>query len=261
MAHGEFLWCDLATFDVVNALKFYGPIFDWDLKSEEFADGSIYYYASNKNDVIAGIYEMPREYRESGMDSFWMSYIGVDDVVEAIKTATAHGGNLVLGPATFGHGATIAMLEDPFGAKFTVFSGSHLQPRSMKMVHGAHFWNELYTTDTDQAIDFYTTLFNWKISNPDANGRARVDNLADRLTTAIHQINEDTPIKTPQWTVSFASEEVEEVKSRLLAAAVPMIENAHNAPGRDICVKDPNGAIFFISQIGERRNWFTGSKG
>lgn len=256
MAHGEFLWCDLATFDVANTLKFYGPIFDWDLKSETFSDGSIYYYASNKKEVTAGIYEMPSEYRSSGMDSFWMSYIGVDDVFEAIETAKANGGKLILGPALFGFGATIAMLEDPMGAKFTVFSGSHLQPRSMKMVQGAHFWNELYSTDAERAVNFYKELFKWRIGKTDANGRKRVENLAGQLTSAIRQVSTNDPIHSSQWTVSFATNRFARVKEQLMAGAVPIIEGVHNAPNKDICVKDPNGALFFVSEIHEDRNWF-----
>ena len=73
MGHGEFLWCDLATFGVNDVLKFYRTAFDWRFNSETFPDGSVYHYAANDRDVTAGIYEMPSVYREQNMASFWMS--------------------------------------------------------------------------------------------------------------------------------------------------------------------------------------------
>jgi len=42
MAQGEFLWCDLATFSVEETLKYYRDLFEWELKPEEFPDGSTY---------------------------------------------------------------------------------------------------------------------------------------------------------------------------------------------------------------------------
>jgi len=119
MAQGEFLWCDLATFDVDETLKYYRNLFGWDMKPEEFPDGSTYYYASGDKEVTAGIYEMPAEYRAENMPSFWMSYIGVDDIIESCSQVAELGGKVLLGPASFGKGAAIAMIEDPFGARFT----------------------------------------------------------------------------------------------------------------------------------------------
>ena len=257
MAQGEFLWCDLATYGVGQTLDFYRQLFDWRLKPEEFADGSIYYYALNENDVTAGIYEMPDAYKNEQMESFWMSYVGVDDIMASVEVAKRAGGKLLLGPATFGNNATIALIEDPFGARFTFFSGSHLQPRPMHMVAGANFWNELFTPDPKASAEFYREVLGWKISGPDRAGRWRVNNLADQLTTAIQSNEQLTgPDTRAQWVVGFACENLEKFKKTAKMLNGGIIDGVQSAPGSDVFITDLNGAVFFVSEVNDRRNWF-----
>lgn len=258
MAQGEFLWCDLATFDVDKTLAYYRKLFDWDLKPEEFADGSTYYYASGKREVTAGIYEMPKVYRGSGMPSFWMSYIGVDDIMEACELVETLGGQVVLGPASFGRGAAIAMIEDPQGARFTLFTGSYLQPRSNKMVAGAHYWNELYTPDPEGAANFYGELFGWKVQEADDKGRHLVNNLAGSPATAFqNNIKSSAPLDSPQWTVSFAAADLEQFVSNLPLPDRDNIIWIKNRKSAAICVTDPNGAPYVVAQVIEGGGWFT----
>ena len=258
MAQGEFLWCDLATFDVERTLNYYRELFDWDLKSEEFPDGSVYHYASGQNDVTAGIYEMPQEYKADGMPSFWMSYIGVDDISASCERAISLGGKVLLGPAMFGNGAAIAMIEDPQGARFTFFTGSYLQPRTTKMVAGSHFWNELYTPEPEQAATFYSALLGWKMGKPDEDGRTRVNNLAGSITTAIQDCTKmPASLNKAQWSVSFACEDLENFVSRLPGAPEESGLWVKNKNGAAVCVTDPNGALFMVSQVVEQGGWFS----
>ena len=116
MGHGEFLWSDLATFDVASTLEFYHDVIGWTYRREPVAGGPDYYYAAGSGAAVAGIYEMPNVFRDGGMESFWMSYIGIDDIEAGIAQAVALGGSVVMGPARFGENAAIAMLRDPQGA-------------------------------------------------------------------------------------------------------------------------------------------------
>lgn len=258
MAQGEFLWCDLGTFDVRNTLAYYRQRFDWDLKPEEFSDGSTYYYASSANDVTAGIYEMPEVYRQDGMPSFWMTYIGVDDIIASCELVEKLGGNVVLGPASFGRGAAIAMIEDPFGARFTFFTGSHLQARSNKMVAGAHFWNELYVPDVDAAAVFYNAIFDWKVGKPDATGRCEVNDLAGSPATVFQDNRQSpNPLNTAQWTVSFACDDIDKFVKNLSAKDHETMLWIKNKQGAAICVTDPNGASFVVSQVVPGNRWFS----
>lgn len=257
MAQGEFLWCDLATFDVVTTLDYYRRLFQWEVKTEDFNDNSVYYYVSSSKDVTAGVYEMPQEFKDQNMPSFWMSYIGVDDVVESLKLVEKLGGTLILGPATFGNGAKIAMVEDPTGARFTLFSGTYLQPRSTEMIPGAHFWNELYTSDPEKSAAFYSELFGWAIESDHEDGNWRVNNLAGRLTTAFQDCSKAIePLNVPQWTVCFAVEDLETFVMESFSGADGEAKWTRNANGAALCLKDPNGAIFLVSDFNSRNTRF-----
>ena len=254
MGHGEFLWCDLATFGVNEILKFYREAFGWRFNSETFPDGSVYHYATNDRDVTAGIYEMPSVYRQDGMASFWMTYVGADEVGPAIDHAIDLGGRLILGPASFGLGAAIAMIEDPQGAIFTVFSGRNLQPRRRGMEHGCHVWDALLTRDADAAAEFYGKLFNWRIDPPDANGRRLVRNLARSVTGQIREPEHNRPDEPARWSIGFAVDDLPAFVARTEAAGGEVIADA-TGDGVEVFVSDPNGARFSVREIGQKRTW------
>lgn len=259
MAQGEFLWCDLATFDVVDVLPDYADLFGWSFRSEEFADGSVYYFASNRTDVTAGIYEMPQVYRDDGMHSFWMTYVGIADIVEGIDIAVAEGGRVLLGPASFGMGASIAMIADPDGAILTLFSGSHLQHRPQKMSHGSHFWNELITRDMERSRDFYGKLFGWKFEPGEAEHRLNIRNMAGSPTASMRQMPDDSPADmTPHWAVSFAVGDIMDVQE----ASKKLGLQTRLEPGMDGTVRlmltDRHGASFYAMPVDARKNsWFS----
>ncbi len=258
MAQGEFLWCDLATFNVDQTLAYYRQRFDWQFNSEEFPDGSVYYYASGAKDVTAGIYEMPQIYKDQEMPSYWMSYIGVDDIIASCEKVAELGGKVLLGPAMFGRGAAIALIEDPLGARFTFFTGSYLQPRSNKMVAGSNYWNELYTPDPDAIAEFYKALFGWKVEAADKTGRRLVHNLAGSPTTAIQKnTSSPAPLDKPQWTVSFATPDLEHFVEGLASYDRERMIWIKNRNSAAVCVTDPNGAAYLVAQLIDGGGWFT----
>ena len=259
MAQGEFLWCDLATFGIDNMLPTYQALFDWTFRSEEVLPGSIYFYANNATDVTAGIYEMPEDIRKDGLPSFWMSYVGVDDIIEGIDVVEAEGGRVIMGPVSFGMGASIAMIADPDGAILTLFSGSHLQNRPRKMHHASHFWNDLFSHDLDRSCNFYTKLFRWKYEASDTDGIINVRNLAGSPTARIQALGDDTPSgDAPHWAVSFAADDLSVIEARC-----DMLKLSKTyAPGMDgtmrLCITDQQGARFYVLPVDTRKvTWFT----
>ena len=257
MAQGEFIWCDLATFDVDQTIEHYKALLGWDLVPEKFSDGSRYYFASSSGEVTAGVYEMPDEFRDDDMASFWMSYVAVDDIIDACALVRELGGKVLMGPASFGRGAAIAMIEDPTGAIFSLFSGSYLQPRSTKMVDGGYFWNELFTNDVERSVAFYRGLFGWKPAERDGKKRRLIHNLADSLVTAFQDCSElPAPLNKPQWTVSFATSDLNSFMHALPQQEQDKLVWVKNRNAASICVSDPNGAAFIVSQVSGDSGWF-----
>ena len=255
MGHGEFLWCDRATFDVEEILGFYASALGWGYRSERFQDGQDYHYARSGTDVVAGLYEMPAAFRKDGFASIWMNYIGIDDIESGITKAEMLGGARVLGPARFGQGAEIAMIRDPGGAVFTLFNGEHLQPKSRRAAQGRPFWSELRTPNPEVSAGFYSGLFGWKIDGPNEFGRYRVRNLADAMIASLQQIN---PIGTKlpaSWRVTFGVRNPDDA-ARTIDANGGTGAPALGGEDDSLVATDPNGTEFTIAPAKSERGWW-----
>ena len=237
MGHGEFLWSDLATFDVASTLEFYHDVIGWTYRREPVAGGPDYYYASGSGAAVAGIYEMPNVFRDGGMESFWMSYIGIDDIEAGIARAVELGGSVIMGPARFGESAAIAMLRDPQGAIFSLYHGDNLQPQGREPAEGAQFWNDLICPNAEQAAAFYGGLFGWQFGPLWPDKRCRIRNLADGFIASLRQ--QPGPAS---WRVSFAVSDPD--------AAVTSVNGATTGEG-DIgyTCRDGNGAEFHLTGL------------
>jgi hypothetical protein len=126
------------------------------------------------------------------------------------------------------------------------------------MVAGGHFWNELYAPDLDAAAVFYSSIFGWKVGKPDAAGRCAVKDLAGSPATAFQDSTpSEMPLNTPQWTVSFACNDIDRFVKNLSPLDRENMLWIKNKQGAAICVTDPNGAAFVVSQVTPQTRWFS----
>ncbi len=154
---GKFGWYELMTSDPVAAGKFYSEVVGW-TTSEMPSDGGNPYTVFNLGNVgIAGMMAMEGH-------SAWIGYISVDDVDAHIEKIVEAGGKLWK-PATDVPGMLrFAVVSDPQGAAFVVFTPNPAMPspeRPESPTPGTIGWHELYTTDLEAATEFYSTMFGW----------------------------------------------------------------------------------------------------
>lgn len=115
---GKFSWHELMTTDYPSAFGFYQRIFGWDRIGEmDMGDGFMYSMYGKGQKMYGGMFNRPPEMES--MRPFWLSYIFVKNVPEAVETATRRGATLVRGPMPI-PGGMIAILADPQGAGFAV---------------------------------------------------------------------------------------------------------------------------------------------
>ena len=150
MAHGDFIWADLSSYRPDVTRPFYSQLFEW-----KFDD----YAAHVGKSPTAGLFQMPQKFMDMGMPSFWMSYIAVDDVAQVVKTANEMGGKIELGPAEFEGGGQYALIRDPLGARFTVYSGSALDGAATGV--NARLGHTLIVSNAKAVMPFYSALFDW----------------------------------------------------------------------------------------------------
>ena len=241
MAHGDFVWCDLSARHLEEMCAFYEHLFNWKYLRSATPDGSDYRIAQAVNPV-AGLFAMPEKFDEMGMPCFWMSYIEVASIKEAIEIAKSHGGRVELGPIPGGMGSKVALIRDPLGAGFTVIEGKGLQTRTANPRHGDMAWNALYLSDAEAVIPFYEALFGWIIEPADsATGEFDVT-INGRHGSAIHQIPDAIRGREQYWGVHFAVDDL--LKARSVAGETGAL--VYEEDGL-ILACDPDNAAFFMT--------------
>jgi len=118
-AHGALSWNELSSPDLDASAKFYGDLFGWTFDPIE---GMPMPYMTIKNrdgHYNGGIGPI----MSPGAPPAWLVYFGSSDIDASVESATEHGASVLAEPMDIGMGK-IAVLSDPQGAVFAMFSGN-----------------------------------------------------------------------------------------------------------------------------------------
>ncbi len=248
MPHGDFVWCDLSTFNVDATRAFYERLFGWTYQTMTQPDGAPYHIAYAGQAECAAIFEMPETFQKIGLPSFWMSYIQVDDIERTVAQAREWGGTVEVGPLPFGDGASIALIRDPLGAGFTVWHGDGLSPRAARAAPGQMAWNALTVSDARAVIPFYEALFGWRIdADADADGCHAVHSADGREISAIQELPDALRGPHQYWAVHFAVADPAEAKRRVVAGGGDILYEEPGRPNAAVLARDPDGAAFYLA--------------
>lgn len=155
---GRFVWHELMTTDTDAASDFYSHIVPW--KTQDSGMPSYTLWMAGKHRA-AGLMALPEA--DAAAPPHWIIYIGTPDVDATVAAAEDLGGKILKGATDIPHVGRFAVLSDPQGAAFAVFtpqpvSGDGVPPGGAV---GDFTWHELATTDPDRALAFYSELFGW----------------------------------------------------------------------------------------------------
>lgn len=118
--NNSYCWADLITGDRIKAKQFYENLFGWKIFPGEGKDDSSYLHITAGDKGIAGI--QPGSMVKPGVPAHWTPYFMVADA-DAISTKTQElGGKVYAGPMNVDKSLRIAVLADPQGAVFSLFS-------------------------------------------------------------------------------------------------------------------------------------------
>jgi len=158
---GRFIWHELVTTDPDAAAAFYSKVVPW--KTQDSGMPSYTLWMAGKTQV-GGLTGLP-ESAEAGTPPHWIVYIATPDVDATVADVERLGGKIVKEPADIPNMGRFAVLTDPQGATFAVYTPPGPPPEGSegaKPGAGEFTWHELATTDADAALDFYVELFGWE---------------------------------------------------------------------------------------------------
>lgn len=157
--YGKFCWYELMTTDVPAAERFYSSVVGWSTR-DSGVPGMNYTLAYAGETQVAGLMEIPAE--AQGMPPAWVGYIFTDKIEQTAKDIAANGGKVMRAPDDIPGIGRFAVVADPHGAVFSLFSTQDEGPPIPPMMATGHIgWNELMAGDLDSAWDFYAKTFGW----------------------------------------------------------------------------------------------------
>jgi len=123
MQPGSFCWTELMTRDVAAAKKFYSELVGWKL-ADQAMGGFTYTTITTPGTECStgGMMQMDGPQFE-GVPPHWMPYIAVASVDDKAKQCAALGGKVVMPPMDIPNVGRFCVIEDPTGAKISLFQG------------------------------------------------------------------------------------------------------------------------------------------
>ena len=162
---GAFVWYELMTTNLEEAMAFYGSVFGWNIVDSGMSETS-YMIINTGGRPVGGMMALRDEQLEAGARPFWGGYVGAADVDASTQKAVSLGSSIHVPPSDIPHVGRFSVIADPQGAILTLFHGTGDMPEGEAKGPGAFVWHELATTDWTSALEFYATLFGWTKGDP-----------------------------------------------------------------------------------------------
>ena len=153
---GRFVWHELLTTDTAAAAAFYPKVLPWRTAPSSMPGYTIWMAGQTQ---IGGLMALPTE--AGATPPHWLVYVGTPNVDATCSQAQGLGAHVVKPPADIPNVGRFAVLSDPQGATFAVFTPGAGPPPGAPPAQGGFSWHVLATTDVAAALRFYGQLFGW----------------------------------------------------------------------------------------------------
>jgi uncharacterized protein len=237
-AIGRFVWHDHVSDDPEKAIRFYSELLGWE--TEIFKTGDADYPMIKANGATHGGFGPS----QGGAPPHWMGAIGVEDVDEAARKAEAAGASVVVPPAGIPETGRFAVLTDPQGAVFSVYSSAS---EDWSPSEGVFVWDELHTTDVDAAKAFYGEQFGWSANDQDMGDFTYTifESGGEQCAGAMPEQEGAMP---PMWMTYIGADDVDGTCKRAEELGAQKHAGPDDIPGvgRFAVLSDPTGAVFAL---------------
>lgn len=245
---GRFVWHELMTTDTDAAGDFYSRVVPW--KTQDSGMPSYTLWMSGKYRA-AGLMALP-EGDGAATPPHWLIYIGTPDVDATVDAADKLGGKVLKAASDIPNVGRFAVLSDPQGAAFAVFTpaaGSDEGAVPPGGGVGDFTWHELATTDADAALSFYTELFGWSKGAAHDMGEMGVYQIVShggQDVAGVYKVRDNsTP---PNWLSYARVADATKAANAVKAAGGRVINGPMEVPGGSwiVMLLDPQGGAFAV---------------
>lgn len=243
---GRFVWHELMTTDPQAAGAFYSKVLPWKTQPSGMPDYTL--WVSGKTQA-GGLMAQPESARQGGAPPSWLIYIGTPDVDGTAAAAERLGGKVLKAPADIPNVGRFAVLADPQGAAFALFTPNAM-PEAVAPASDFS-WHELATSDQEGAIAFYSELFGWGRGPAHDMGSMGTYQLIEHGGAQIGGIYKVMDAsKPPHWLTYIQVASVDEAAAAAKAAGGRVTQGPMEVPGgsRIAQILDPQGGAFAVHE-------------
>jgi uncharacterized protein len=235
---GKFVWHEQVSLEPTQAQAFYTQLFGWEIES--FKPGDLDYTMISSGGQSHGGFSKALE---GAPPPHWLSHVRVENLDETIEKAKRAGGKIAAGPFEMPEVGRTAIIADPQGAYISAYEPEGDQPGS----EGVFVWDELGTTDADDAQRFYGEVFGWTASDmgPEYGGY-RIFNRGETGVAGFMALPDAT--LPPHWQPYVAVDDPDATTAKAKELGGTALMEPMDVPkvGRLAVLQDPQGATFGV---------------
>jgi predicted enzyme related to lactoylglutathione lyase len=242
---GKFVWHELLTTDTAAAAAFYPKVIPWRTQPSNMPGYTIWMAGGTQ---VGGLMALPAE--ASGTPPHWLVYVGTPNVDATCTQAQGLGAKVVKDPGDIPNVGRFAVLADPQGATFAVFTPGGAAPAPL-VGHGGFSWHELATTDVAGAVRFYGTLFGWAKGPGHDMGAVGIYQIFEQGGKQAGGIcNVQGPSTPPTWLSYVNVADSSKAVAAAKAAGGRLLHGPMEVPGGSwiALMMDPQGGAFAVQQ-------------
>ena len=158
---GKIVWRDLLTNDPAASQRFYGELFGWEFETvgtaSNLRSNSDYTLIRHNGKLIGGMIDTLALNNRDDI-SQWVVLMAVEDLDTRVAAVTASGGEIIAPPTDLQDRGRLALVRDAEGALLGLLETRDGDPRDSDPEFGGFLWDELWTTDMQNAAAFYNKV-------------------------------------------------------------------------------------------------------
>lgn len=242
---GRFVWHELLTTDTAAAAAFYQKVVPWRTQPSNMPGYTIWMAGQAQ---IGGLMALPTE--AGGTPPHWLVYVGTPNVDTTCAQAQGLGARVVKSPTDIPNVGRFAVLADPQGATFSLFTPGGGPPPATP-AQGGFTWHELATTDVAGALRFYGTLFGWTKGQGHDMGAMGVYQLFEHGRDPLGGMcNVQGPSTPANWLSYVHVADADKAVAAAKAAGGRLLHGPMEVPGGSwiALMMDPQGGAFAVQE-------------
>ena len=155
---GKIIWRDLLTHDPEGSQRFYEALFGWEFERVGSAAGlgsdTTYTLIRHNGNLIGGMIDTIALNNRNDI-SQWVVLMSVEDIDAGVARITAAGGEVMTPPTDLQRRGRLAVVRDAEGAMLGLLQTRDGDPADREPEVDGFLWDELWTTNVDNATAFY----------------------------------------------------------------------------------------------------------